>query len=189
MAEGTRLLSEYGGKPPSRVRIPPSPLPPKLAPQAGSPTPRRPAAHPPTPPPKARLERELERRHRAQPRARPSEPPPPTLTCALTCTWSSSSSPRHPRARNTRPGSPTRAGPRHAHKSARPPTRQPGQAHVPLNPTPCARSTQRDGPSSRARVTLPDAPSRPSRVRRSLSSGPVYGSVLLLLHRHGTTIG
>ena len=25
-AEGTRLLSEYGGKPPSRVRIPPSPL-------------------------------------------------------------------------------------------------------------------------------------------------------------------
>ena len=26
MAEGTRLLSEYGGKPPSRVRIPPSPL-------------------------------------------------------------------------------------------------------------------------------------------------------------------
>jgi hypothetical protein len=26
VAEGTRLLSEYGGKPPSRVRIPPSPL-------------------------------------------------------------------------------------------------------------------------------------------------------------------
>ena len=47
MAEGTRLLSEYGVHAPSRVRIPPSPLPPKPAPRAGSPTPRRPAANSP----------------------------------------------------------------------------------------------------------------------------------------------
>ena len=47
MAEGTRLLSEYGVNAPSRVRIPPSPLHPKPAPQAGSPAPRRPAANSP----------------------------------------------------------------------------------------------------------------------------------------------